>query len=150
MCNTNEEIEGSQLGGAQAAASGVSPYHPTDLSDKIFDINVLVCNYTQHPTKRKETRSDMVHSLINMLTKANRELTFYIEDLKQNKCIEPFCLSSKQDIDEDDDQHLLFWTFIEKLCEEMRDEASYQVLKRLVAQFNALLAEAENAKVNCN
>jgi len=150
MCNTNEEIEGSQLGGAQAAASGVSPYHPTDLSDKIFDINVLVCNYTQHPTKRKETRSDMVHSLINMLTKANRELTFYIEDLKQNKCIEPFCLSSKQDIDEDDDQHLLFWTFIEKLCEEMRDEASYQVLKRLVAQFNALLAEAENAKVNCS
>ena len=147
MCNTNEEIEGSQLGGAQAAVSGASPYHPTDLSDKIFDINVLVCNYTQHPTKRKETRSDMVHSLINMLTKANRDLSFYIEDLKQAKCIEPFCLSSKQDVDND---HPLFWTFIDKLCEEIRDEEAYQILKRQIAQFNSLLAEAENAKVHCN
>ena len=142
-----EEIEGAQMGEALAAVSGASPYHPTDLSDKIFDINVLVCNYTQHPTKRKETRSDMVHSLINMLTKANRDLSFYIEDLKQAKCIEPFCLSSKQDVDND---HPLFWTFIDKLCEEIRDEEAYQILKRQIAQFNSLLAEAENAKVHCN
>ena len=53
----SEEIEGAQMGEALAAVSGAFPYHPTDLSDKIFDINVLVCNYTQHPTKRKETRS---------------------------------------------------------------------------------------------
>lgn len=143
----SEETEGAQMGEALAAVSGASPYHPTDLSDKIFDINVLVCNYTQHPTKRKETRSDMVHSLINMLTKANRDLSFYIEDLKQAKCIEPFCLSSKQDVDND---HPLFWTFIDKLCEEIRDEEAYQILKRQIAQFNSLLAEAENAKVHCN
>lgn len=142
---THEEIEESLLGGAQAAVSGASPYHPTDLSDKIFDINVLVCNYTQNPTKRKETRRDMVHSLINMLTKANRDLTFYIPDLKQSKCIEPFCLSSKQD-----DDHPIFWTYIDKLCEEIRDEEAYQILKRQIAQFNSLLAEAENAKVHCN
>lgn len=89
----------------------------------------------------------MVHSLINMLTKANRDLSFYIEDLKQAKCIEPFCLSSKQDVDND---HPLFWTFIDKLCEEIRDEEAYQILKRQIAQFNSLLAEAENAKVHCN
>ncbi len=141
----NEEIEGSLLGGAQAAVLGASPYHPTDLGDKIHDINVLVCNYTQNPTKRKETRSDMVHSLINMLTKANRDLTFYIPDLKQSKCIEPFEVSSKQD-----DDHPVFWTFIDKLCEEIRDEEAYQILKRQIAQFNSLLAEAENAKVHCN
>jgi hypothetical protein len=145
MINTNEEIEESLLGGAQAAVSGASPYHPTDLGDKIHDINVLVCNYTRNPIKRKETKSDMVHSLISMLTKANRDLTFYIQDLKQSKCIEPFEVSSKQD---DDDS--LFWTFIDKLCEEIRDEEDYQILKRQVAQFNSLLAEAENAKVNCN
>jgi len=143
----SEEIEGAQMGEALAAVSGASPYHPTDLSDKIFDINVLVCNYTKNPTKRKETRSDMVLSLINMLTKANRDLSFYIEDLKQAKCIEPFCLSSKQDVDND---HPLFWTFIDKLCEEIRDEEAYQILKRQIAQFNSLLAEAENAKVHCN
>lgn len=146
---TKEEIEGSLLGGAQVAVSGASPYHPTDLSDKIHDINVLVCNYTQNPTKRKETRSDMVHSLINMLTKANRDLTFYIQDLKQSKCIEPFCLSSKQ-ADDDGADHQLFWSFIDKLCEEIRDEEAYQILKRQIAQFNSLLAEAENTKVHCN
>lgn len=145
----NEEIDGSQLGGAQAAVSGASPYHPTDLGLKIYDINVLVCNYTKNPTKRKETRDEMVLSLIRMLTKANSDLMFYIEDLKQSKCIEPFCLSSKQ-VHDDDGNQLLFWSFVEKLCEEQRDEASYQTLKRLIAQFNALLAEAENAKVNCD
>ena len=118
---STEEIEGSQLGGAQAAVSGAFPYHPTDLSDKIFDINVLVCNYTQHPTKRKETRSDMVHSLINMLTKANRDLSFYIEDLKQAKCIEPFCLSSKQDVDND-----LFSGLLSRSC------VRRYVMKRLI------------------
>jgi uncharacterized protein with GYD domain len=141
----NEEIEGSLLGGAQAAVPGASPYHPTDLGDKIHDINVLVCNYTRNPIKRKESKSDMVHSLINMLTKANRDLTFYIQDLKQSKCIEPFEVSSKQD-----DDHPVFWTFIDKLCEEIRDEEVYQILKREIAQFNSLLAEAENAKVDCN
>ena len=109
MDNLNEEIEGSFIGGAQAAGPGASPYHPTDLGEKIYDINTVVFNYTNFPTKRSETRNDMVHSLIKMLTKANRDLTYYISDLKQSKCIEPFCLTSKQD-----DEHKLFWTFIYK------------------------------------
>ena len=61
---------------------------------KIYDINTVVFNYTNFPTKRSETRNDMVHSLIKMLTKANRDLTYYISDLKQSKCIEPFCRTS--------------------------------------------------------
>ena len=92
MDTLNEEIEGSFIGGAQAAVPGASPYHPTDLGEKIYDINTVVFNYTNFPTKRSETRNDMVHSLIKMLTKANRDLTYYISDLKQSKCIEPFCL----------------------------------------------------------
>lgn len=91
MDTLNEEIEGSFIGGAQAAGPGASPYHPTDLGEKIYDINTVVFNYTNFPTKRSETRNDMVHSLIKMLTKANRDLTYYISDLKQSKCIEPFC-----------------------------------------------------------
>ena len=145
MDNLNEEIEGSFMGGAQVAGPGASPYHPTDLGEKIYDINTVVFNYTNFPTKRSETRNDMVHSLIKMLTKANRDLTYYISDLKQSKCIEPFCLTSKQD-----DEHKLFWTFIEKLCEEIRDEEGYQTLKSCIAQFNSLLAEAENARKHCN
>lgn len=145
MDTLNEEIEGSFIGGAQDAGPGASPYHPTDLGEKIYDINTVVFNYTNFPTKRSETRNDMVHSLIKMLTKANRDLTYYISDLKQSKCIEPFCLTSKQD-----DEHKLFWTFIEKLCEEIRDEEGYQTLKSCIAQFNSLLAEAENARKHCN
>ena len=82
-----------------------------------------------------------------MLTDANNQLPIYIDDLKHAKCIEPFEVSSKQG---DDDKHFLFWFFIEKLCEEVRDEDTYPILKRLITQFNSLLAEAEIAKLNCD
>ena len=140
-----EETDGAPMGEALAAVSGASPYQPKDLSDSIKDIEILVCNYCKKPTIRKQTRSKVVNGLISMLKEANGFLSFYIEDLKQAKCIEPFCLSSKQG-----DDHHLFWTFIEKLCEEIREEETYQILKTCIAQFNSLLAEAENAKLNCD
>ena len=143
----SEEIEASQMGEVLAADNGASPNYLTDLSDNISDIRTLVCNYSEKPTKRKLTREMMVNSLIGMLTEANEQLPIYIEDLKQAKCIEPFEVSSKQD---DDDRHFLFWFFIEKLCEEVRHEEAYPILKRLIVQFNSLLAEAEIAKLNCD
>lgn len=142
-----EEIEGSTKGRVLAADNGASPYYLTDLSDNISDISTLVCNYSEKPTKGRKTRKRMVNSLIGMLTDANEQLPIYIEDLKKAKCIEPFEVSSKQD---DDDKHYLFWFFIEKLCEEVRHEEAYPILKRLIAQFNSLLAEAEIAKLNCD
>ena len=142
-----EEIEGSTKGRVLAADNGASPNYLTDLSDNISDIRTLVCNYSEKPTKGRKTRKRMVNSLIGMLTDANEQLPIYIEDLKQAKCIEPFEVSSKQD---DDDRHFLFWFFIEKLCEEVRHEEAYPILKRLIVQFNSLLAEAEVAKLNCD
>ena len=142
-----EEIEGSTKGRVLAADNGASPYSLTDLSENISDISTLVCNYSEKPTKGRKTRKRMVNSLIGMLTDANEQLPIYIEDLKQAKCIEPFEVSSKQD---DDDRHFLFWFFIEKLCEEVRHEEAYPILKRLIVQFNSLLAEAEVAKLNCD
>ena len=142
-----EEIEGSQMGVALAADNWTSPNYLTDLSDDISDISTLVCNYSKKPTRSRKTRERMVNSLIGMLTDANNQLPIYIEDLKQAKCIEPFEVSSKQG---DDDKHFLFWFFIEKLCEEVRDEETYPILKRLITQFNSLLAEAEIAKLNCD
>ena len=142
-----EEIEGSTKGRVLAADNGASPNYLTDLSDNISDIRTLVCNYSEKPTKGRKTRKRMVNSLIGMLTDANEQLPIYIEDLKKAKCIEPFEVSSKQD---DDDKHYLFWFFIEKLCEEVRHEEAYPILKRLIVQFNSLLAEAEIAKLNCD
>ena len=143
----SEEIEGSQMGVALTADNGASPCYLTELSDYISDISTLVCNYSKKPTRSRKTRERMVNSLIGMLTDANNQLPIYIEDLKQAKCIEPFEVSSKQG---DDDKHFLFWFFIEKLCEEVRDEDTYPILKRLITQFNSLLAEAEIAKLNCD
>ena len=142
-----EEFEGSTQGVALTADNGASPCYLTELSDDISDISTLVCNYSKKPTRSRKTRERMVNSLIGMLTDANNQLPIYIEDLKQAKCIEPFEVSSKQG---DDDKHFLFWFFIEKLCEEIRDEDTYPILKRLIAQFNSLLAEAEIAKLNCD
>ena len=147
MKETIEEIEGSQMGVALTADNGASPCYLTELSDDISDISTLVCNYSKKPTRSRKTRERMVNSLIGMLTDANNQLPIYIEDLKQTKCIEPFEVSSKQG---DDDKHFLFWFFIEKLCEEVRDEDTYPILKRLITQFNSLLAEAEIAKLNCD
>lgn len=143
----SEEIEATQMGEVLAADNGTSPYSLTDLSDNISDISTLVCNYSEKPTKGGKTRKRMVNSLIGMLTDANEQLPIYIEDLKKAKCIEPFEVSSKQD---DDDKHYLFWFFIEKLCEELRHEEAYPILKRLIVQFNSLLVEAEVAKLNCD
>ena len=143
----SEEIEASQMGEVLAADNGASPNYLTDLSENISDISTLVCNYSEKPTKGRKTRKRMVNSLIGMLTDANEQLPIYIEDLKQAKCIEPFEVSSKQD---DDDKHFLFWFFIEKLCEEVRHEEAYPILKRLIVQFNSLLVEAEVAKLNCD
>ena len=149
MKETIEEIEGSQMGVALTADNGASPCYLTELSDYISDISTLVCNYSKKPTRSRKTRERMVNSLIGMLTDANNQLPIYIEDLKQAKCIEPFEVSSKQEDDENEDHHL-FWFFIEKLCEEVRHEEAYPILKRLIAQFNSLLAEAEIAKLNCD
>ena len=149
MKETIEEIEGSQMGVALTADNGASPCYLTELSDYISDISTLVCNYSKKPTRSRKTRERMVNSLIGMLTDANNQLPIYIEDLKQAKCIEPFEVSSKQEDDENEDHHL-FWFFIEKLCEEVRDEDTYPILKRLITQFNSLLAEAEIAKLSCD
>lgn len=150
MISITNEIDGALVGEALPDVSGASPYQPNDLSDSIKDIVILVCNYCKKPTIRKQNRTKVINGLIGMLKEANGFLNYYIEDLKQAKCIEPFCLSSKQDDDDDVGHHKLFWTFIDKLCEEIRGEEIYQTLMTCIAQFNSLLEEAENAKVCCN
>ena len=79
----SDEIEVSQKGEAMSADNGAFPYYLTELSNNIFDISTMVCNYSENPTKRKRTRERMVNSLIGMLTEANDHLSLYIEDLKQ-------------------------------------------------------------------
>ena len=114
MNNITEEIEGSQMGEALAADTKASPYSLTKLRDIISDIRLLVSQYCKLPTVCWDTKEMFVGSLITLLKRTNDHLPFYIEDLKQNKCIEAFCISSGQFRDDD------FWTWLDKICNEMQ------------------------------
>ena len=144
MDNITKEIECSTQGRALAADNGASPYSLTNLRDIICDLRLLVSQYSKFPTVCWDTKEMFVGSLITMLKKTNSQLPFYIEDLKQNKCIEAFCISSGQFRDDE------FWTLIDRICSEMRSERFYRDLKDNADQLQSLLAEAETTVLHCN
>ena len=144
MNNITEEIEASQKGEAQAADNGASPYSLTNLRDIISDIRLLVSQYSEFPTVCWDTKEMFVDSLITMLKRTNNQLPFYVEDLKQNKCIEAFCISSGQFRDDE------FWTMLDRICCEMENKAFYESLKRNACEFQSQLAEAETIVMHCN
>lgn len=140
MENTCDEIAGSQFGGA------IPPYNLDDLSQNISDIDTVVVNFCKKPTKRKKTRERLIGSLLGMLDEAIEQLGFYKEDLIENKCIEPFEVSSEPNEKDADD----FWKFIDMFFDKIKNDEVYQSLKDKVAQFRALLAEVEKAMRNCD
>ena len=140
MNNNSEEIEGSHLGGA------MPPYNLDDLSTKIRDISKLVTNFSKDPTEGEDTNEMFLGSLLGLLDKTNEQLSFYLEDLRQNKCIESFKVSSKRNKKDDKD----FWKFVDMLFEEIKHLEVYQTLKDKVGRFRALLAEVEKAMRNCD
>ena len=140
MKEKNDEIEESQLGGAQP------PYNLEDLSNNISDIDIVVVNFCKKPTKRKKTRERLLGSLLDMLDEAIEQLGFYKEDLIENKCIEPFEVSSEPNEKDDED----FWKFINLFFDKIKNDEVYQSLKDKVARFRAQLAEVENAMRKCD
>lgn len=140
MDNTCDEIEGSHLGEA------IPPYDLDDLSKNISDIDTVVVNFCKKPTKRKKTRDRLLGSLLGMLDEAIEQLGFYKEDLIENKCIEPFEVSSEPNEKDAED----FWKFIDLFFDKIKNDEVYQSLKDKVAQFRALLAEVEKAMRNCD
>ena len=132
------------MGEALAADTKASPYSLTKLRDIISDIRLLVSQYCKLPTVCWDTKEMFVGSLITLLKRTNDHLPFYIEDLKQNKCIEAFCISSGQFRDDD------FWTWLDKICNEMRNEKFFPSLKDNADLLQSLLAEAETTVLHCN
>ena len=74
MNQTINEIEGSQLGGAEAADNCASPYNLNELREIVGDIRLLANQYCITPTKCKVTRVMFVESLINMAKRVNGKL----------------------------------------------------------------------------
>ena len=134
MKEKNDEIEESQLGGAQP------PYNLDDLSNNISDIDTVVVNFCKKPTKGKKTRDRLLGSLLGMLDEAIEQLGFYKEDLIENKCIEPFEVSSEPNEKDDED----FWKFINMFFDKIKNDEVYQSLKDKVARFRAQLAEVHD------
>ena len=141
---TTETIEGSRFGGVPVADNGASPYSPTDLSNNISEISFIVKYFCKVPTKSKKTREKLVESLVEMLTEINEQMTLYIEDLKQSKCIEPFCVSSDTCGEE------MFWNQIDMIYKEIRHDEAYELLNDNIIRFHSLLAEADYAKQHCD
>ena len=140
MDNSCDEIAGSQFGGA------IPPYNLDDLSTNIRDIRKLVTNFCKDPTEGEKTRQMFLGSLLGMLDEANKQLVFYKEDLIENKCIEPFKVSSERKEKDDND----FWKFIDLLFEEIKHDKVYQSLKDKVTRFRTLLTEVEIAMRHCD
>ena len=140
MRKLSEEIAGSQFGGA------IPPYNLDDLSNNISDIDTVVVNFCKKPTKGKKTRDRLLGSLLGMLDEAIEQLVFYKEDLIENKCIEPFEVSSESNEKDDED----FWKFINLFFDKIKNDEVYQSLKDKVARFRAQLAEVENAMRKCD
>ena len=146
MKKTIDEIEESQVGVALAADDFATPYNLDELSTNIRDISRIVSNFCKDPTEGKKTRERFLGSLLGMLDEANEQLVFYREDLIQNKCIEPFKVSSERNDNDDED----FWKYIGILFEEIKHDEVYQSLKDKVTRFRAQLAEVENAMRKCD
>jgi hypothetical protein len=146
MINKTEEIEESQIGEAQGADDCASPYDLDDLSHNISDIDILVVNFCKKPTKGKKTRDRLLGSLLGMLDEAIEQLVFYKKDLIENKCIEPFEVSSEPNEKDAED----FWKFINMFFDKIKNDELFQSLKDKVARFRTLLAEVENAMRHCD
>ena len=146
MINITEEIEESQIGEAQGADDCASPYDLDDLSQNISDIDTVVVNFCKKPTKGKKTRDRLLGSLLGMLDEAIEQLGFYKKDLIENKCIEPFEVSSEPNEKDAED----FWKFINMFFDKIKNDEVFQSLKDKVARFRAQLAEVENAMRKCD
>lgn len=146
MKKTIDEIEESQVGVALVADDCATPYDLDELSQNISDIDTVVVNFCKKPTKRKKTRDRLLESLLGMLDEAIGELNPYIEDLKQNKCIEPFEILSERNEEDDED----FWKFTDIFFDKIKNDEVCQSLKDKVTRFRLLLADVESAMRNCD
>jgi len=144
MNNNIDEIEGSQIGAAQAADYSATPYSLTGLKGFIGDLKQIVSLHEEKPTQNNITWVMCVNSLTRIMKLVNKHLPIYINDLKQGKSIEAFEISSGQYRSEE------FWGLFDKVCEGLRDEPIYQFLKDNGKTLKALLAEAEITMHNCD
>ena len=144
MNNNIDEIEGSQIGAAQAADYSATPYSLTGLKGFIGDLKQIVSLHEEKPTQNNITWVMCVNSLTWLMGLENKHLPIYINDLKQRKSIEAFEISSGQYRSE------RFWELFDKVCEDLRDEPIYQCLKDNGKKLKALLAETEITVHNCD
>ena len=144
MNNNIDEIEGSQIGAAQAADYSATPYSLTGLKGFIGDLKQIVSLHEEKPTQNNITWVMCVNSLTWIMRLVNKHLPIYINDLKQGKSIEAFEISSGQYRSEE------FWGLFDKVCEGLRNEPIYQFLKDNGKTLKALLAEAEITMHNCD
>lgn len=131
------EIEGSQPGVVLYADFKPTPDSLKELNDLISNIRLLVSKYNKESLTFKMAKLMFADSLVRLVAHLNQQLTAYIRNLKQGKCIDVFCISSGYYRDDD------FWVEIDSICDDLQHEKICQMLKENRHTLQALLQEAE-------
>lgn len=144
MKTTNNEFERTQLGAASAAGCGAPLDYLPGLKNYINLAREIASLYCVITIKNVEARAVVARYFMHQLNGAVKLLPGYIEDLKQGRCMEPFCISSGVHREE------LFWLWCERISSDMEGEYFCDNLKCCIDELKMLLAEAEKTLMTCD
>lgn len=144
MNNSTNEIEESQFGVALTAGNRATSKNLKELRCQICLLRDIASQYYVLTISDQNVRVYFVDYFIKQLIHANELLKGYVEDLKQDKCVEAFCISTSRYRED------FFWTWCDKMCSDMSSQNVYGMLNENLELLKRLLADAEDTLRYCN
>lgn len=144
MNNVTNEIVRSQLGGALLTGYSATPEYLTKLKKNISLVREIARQYCDLTITDVDSRIYFVRYFVMIIKDVNKFLPTYIDELRQGRRLEAFCISSG--VHRDD----VFWKWCDTVCCDMEGQVVYHHLKESLDELRELLAEAENAMMHCD
>lgn len=144
MHYTTNEIVRSQLGGALLTGYSATPEYLTKLKKNISLVREIARQYCDLTITDVDSRIYFVRYFVMIIKDVNKFLPTYIDELRQGRRLEAFCISSG--VHRDD----VFWKWCDTVCCDMEGQVVYHHLKESLDELRELLAEAENAMMHCD
>jgi len=144
MNNITNEIVRSQLGGALLTGYSATPEYLTKLKKNISLVREIARQYCDLTITDVDSRIYFVRYFVMIIKDVNKFLPTYIDELRQGRRLEAFCISSG--VHRDD----VFLKWCDTVCCDMEGQVVYHHLKESLDELRELLAEAENAMMHCD
>ena len=144
MNNVTNEIVRSQLGGALLTGYSATPEYLTKLKKNISLVREIARQYCDLTITDVDSRIYFVRYFVMIIKDVIKFLPTYIDELRQGRRLEAFCISSG--VHRDD----VFWKWCDTVCCDMEGQVVYHHLKESLDELRELLAEAENAMMHCD